>query len=203
MKRLLSIVLCFIVLLSFPIQTQAASVTAYRSSFDFGNRKIPKIKLGSNKVTIKPGAKNLMVYHNVKFIAPKDGEYTVKLSGLKCSGVSAPFVSMQAVMAESDTRTSTSYNSFARRSVELVAKSWYNKVYSKKDNPGLDYVVKSTIELKKGQCLVLNFVNPSQITGTNTSYNERITKDLIPGAGSFNYKPVKSNMVFDLLIKHK
>lgn len=58
MKRLLSVILCFAILISFPMKTQATEkiydVTARINKFDLDDKKIPYLRKGISAIRLKP-----------------------------------------------------------------------------------------------------------------------------------------------------
>lgn len=148
MKRFLSVILAFIMLLSFPVASvdAATTVTAVISTVP---SKVPSVKVGTYKIKAKKlgTTRALTTQRNVKFKATTAGTYRFLLSNVKCSSLIYPIATFQLkyvkkssgnVYKSSPLEIETGSGKFTKIKLynETYQDAYYNYLIGRKEDAG-------------------------------------------------------------------
>lgn len=177
MKKFVTMILCLLLLVMLPADAHAAtnSVTTRNYNSNFADKKIPKLKTGKNKITIKNNVSSGILYRGVKYVAPKNGTYTFKFTNLRSSAIDYPMCTVTAHCASSIKSKSDHYQvvqlslaSGEYRSFNLISPDWASEIgdattiASLNNLNYMDYST-LTLTLKKGMVVVLSMSSPQEI----------------------------------------
>lgn len=179
MKRFLSLLLCFAILIATPTSVDAKvnSIVARYTEVNFADKRIPNLKSGSNVVTVKwQGAHaDRFNKHCFRFVAPKNGTYVFKFSGLKSSSITYPIIDFDVMASR---KVSESYLDYSEveltgfddgfNYIRLLSPRWASDLADPdvlEDLQGSHHMDtgKITVPLKKGSCLIFSVYDVNEI----------------------------------------